>query len=197
VTGPPPDPLWIFGYGSLVWRPSFPHSQQRPARLLGWARRFWQGSTDHRGVPGAPGRVVTLVREPEAVCWGMAYRVAASERQAILARLDHRERGGYERLVVRLEARGGEAIPALVYLATSDNPNYLGPAPMERIAEQVRVSHGPSGSNLEYVQRLAAALRGLGAEDDHVFALDGLVSHQGPQRLPGGDQVATPNEPKR
>jgi len=73
------DPLWIFGYGSLVWRPSFPHRERRPAILSGFARRFWQGSTDHRGVPGAPGRVVTLVAEAGAECWGMVYAVAGRE----------------------------------------------------------------------------------------------------------------------
>ena len=70
-------PLWIFGYGSLVWRPDIPHDERRPAWIRGFARRFWQGSTDHRGVPEAPGRVVTLVRDEAARCWGAAYRVAA------------------------------------------------------------------------------------------------------------------------
>ncbi|HJK98062.1 MAG TPA: gamma-glutamylcyclotransferase, partial [Polyangiaceae bacterium LLY-WYZ-14_1] len=67
--------LWIFGYGSLVWRPAFAYVERRPARLRGFARRFWQGSTDHRGVPGAPERVVTLVEEPSLEVGGTAYRV--------------------------------------------------------------------------------------------------------------------------
>ena len=69
----PNDITWIFGYGSLMWRPDFEYCQCHNAWIDGWGRRFWQGSTDHRGVPGAPGRVATLVREPGAKCWGTAF----------------------------------------------------------------------------------------------------------------------------
>ncbi len=125
--------VWIFGCGSLVWRPAFPYARRRRACVRGWARRFWQDSTDHRGTPDAPGRVVTLVPELDATCWGIAYRVEA------------------------------------------ENRNYLGPASLAEIAAQVRHSVGPSGPNLEYVVRLAAALRELAARDDHVFALGKLL----------------------
>jgi len=105
---------WIFGYGSLVWRPAFAFAERRPARLEGWARYFWQGSTDHRGVPGAPGRVVTLVPESGATCWGVAYRLDPASAEDTLARLDHREQGGYthHRLPV---AAGDWSVEALVY----------------------------------------------------------------------------------
>ena len=147
---------WVFGYGSLVWRPSIPFVEREPAWIDGYARRFWQGSTDHRGVPGAPGRVVTLVEEPGAVCWGMAYRVAPADRDAVLATLDHREKGGYDRREVTLHFRGRDPVAGLVYLATAENPNYLGPAPLEEIAAQVRASSGPSGDNVDYVEQPGA-----------------------------------------
>jgi len=175
VSDSPDEPLWIFGYGSLVWRPAFPFAELRPARLPGWSRRFWQGSTDHRGIPGAPGRVVTLVPDPSSECWGVAYRVHSVDGDQVLAQLDHREKGGYDRLEVDLHGRTEASFRGVTYLATPENPNYLGPAPLAEIAVQVRRSRGPSGANLEYVTRLAEALRELEAVDDHVFALAALL----------------------
>ncbi len=171
------DGVWIFGYGSLVWRPDFAYAEDRPAAIDGWGRRFWQGSTDHRGVPGAPGRVVTLVEAPGETCWGMAYRVDGDDREQVLAGLDYREKGGYRLVDVSLRFTGTEGgiVGGLVYIATPDNPNYLGPAEPADIAAQIRASTGPSGHNVEYVLRLAAALRDLGAEDDHVFGLEKLL----------------------
>lgn len=176
--------LWIFGYGSLVWRPAFAFEERRTGWVKGFARRFWQSSTDHRGVPGAPGRVVTLVPEPEARCWGVAYRVRPEVATAVLAGLDHREKGGYRRVLV--DVMRADASPlrgAVMYLATEDNPNYAGPAPLHEIAAQVRRSRGPSGPNAEYVLRLAQALRAMGVGDDedaHVFELAARVAPDEP-----------------
>ena len=168
------DPLWIFGYGSLLWRAEFPWLERSPAALAGFSRRFWQGSTDHRGVPGAPGRVVTLVEDAAALCQGAAYRIDPAHAARVLDDLDHRERGGYERLDIALELDGDPA-GGLTYVAAPDNHNYLGPATLAQIATQVREAHGPSGANREYVLRLAAALRDLGQEDAHVFELEQLL----------------------
>jgi cation transport regulator ChaC len=163
--------MWIFGYGSLIFRPSFPYEERREAWLRDWSRRFWQGSTDHRGVPEAPGRVVTLVPEPGARCWGVAYRIATERVEEVLTHLDFREQGGYERHRVRLETREPPELEALVYVAGPSNPHYLGPETLEVIASVVRSAHGPSGSNREYVQRLAEALAQAGEQDEHVTEL--------------------------
>lgn len=180
---PGPDDLWIFGYGSLVWRPDFHFAQSCHGFVTGWIRRFWQGSTDHRGSPEYPGRVVTLVHRPGARCWGTVYRIHADDREQVLTQLDYRERGGFEREQVQVQVRDAsgkaERIPAQVYLAVASNPNYLGPDSVEAIAARIRTAHGPSGSNVEYLLELAKALRAMGAEDEHVFGLESLVRAQG------------------
>ncbi len=162
------DDLWIFGYGSLIWRPAFPHVERQPGWIDDFARRFWQASTDHRGMPDSPGRVVTLVPEAGARCWGMAYRVAAFQRAEVLASLDQRESGGFERRRLEVRLPWGGGLEAVVYIAGPGNPNYLGPAPLDRIAAQIRGSTGPSGPNDEYLLRLSEALREIGGEDPHV-----------------------------
>ena len=163
---------WIFGYGSLVWRPAFVHRERRPARLRGFARRFWQGSTDHRGVPGAPGRVVTLVPDADAITVGMAYRVAPTVWGEVMAQLDHREQGGYARHAVELESISDRStLEAVIYLAGPDNPRWLGPAPVEDIARTIDTSRGPSGPNDAYLLRLEAWLREIGRPDPHVSAI--------------------------
>lgn len=168
---------WVYGYGSLVWRPAFAWAERRIGFVRGQARRFWQGSTDHRGVPGAPGRVVTLVPEAEAVTWGVAYRLPEAEQEAILAGLDHREQGGYARLDLRVHTVEGDVLePVLAWVALPGNRNWLGPASAGEIAATVRVSVGPSGANLEYVQRLWAWHREHGLPDPHLQAIVDALS---------------------
>jgi cation transport regulator ChaC len=93
----------------------------------------------------------------------------------VLAHLDWREQGGYERHRVTLETREGPLQEALVYLAGPTNPHYVGPLTLEEIAAVVRSAHGPSGSNREYVQRLAEALAQAGEQDPHVTELVRLL----------------------
>lgn len=161
-------PVWLFGYGSLIYKVDFPYLERRPASVRHWVRRFWQGSHDHRGTPEAPGPVVTLVREPAAICLGMAYLVTP----AVFAQLDLREKNGYLRFATELEFDQGESATGMVYVAAAENAAFLGPASAAEIARHIAASSGPSGPNRDYVLQLAAALRELNAHDPHVFEIE-------------------------
>lgn len=157
-----------------MFRPAFPYARCEAGYVEGFERRFWQGSTDHRGTPEAPGRVVTLVRSPTARCYGTAFGVEDSELDEVLDRLDFRERGGYSRLQVPITLAAGQRarVTGLVYIADPGNPEWLGPAPLEVIAAQVRACAGPSGKNIDYVLGIARALASMPfAHDEHVMAL--------------------------
>lgn len=168
--------LWLFGYGSLIWRPDIEFMERRAARVHGWSRRFWQGSHDHRGMPDAPGRVVTLIQESHASCDGMAYLVDSRVAEETFAQLDHREKNGYERHRVQLEFPDhDDHSDGVVYIAPTNNFAYLGPAPIETMASQIIGAIGPSGPNIDYLMDLATALRAINAEDDHVFELEAAV----------------------
>jgi cation transport regulator ChaC len=168
--------VWLFGYGSLIWRPDIPFRDRRAARLRGWDRRFWQGSHDHRGVPERPGRVVTLVQDETASCSGMAYLVDATVAEDTFSKLDHREKNGYQRHRATLEFTDAQSdVQGVVYIAPVGNHAYLGPAPLQQMARQIASSVGPSGRNLDYLLELAEALRRLDCHDDHVFELEAEV----------------------
>ena len=163
--------LWLFGYGSLIFKADFEYISRQPARIQGWSRRFWQGSHDHRGTPDSPGRVVTLIEDPCAVCLGMAYLVS----EQVLRHLDFREKNGYLRFSTEMIFTDGNKDEALVYIATEDNAAFLGEAEHHAMAAQIASATGPSGRNSEYLINLAKALRQLGAQDSHVFDLENRV----------------------
>lgn len=163
--------VWLFGYGSLIYLVDFPYLEARPASIRGWSRRFWQGSHDHRGTAENPGRVVTLIEEHGAICGGLAYRVAA----AVFRQLDEREKNGYLRVATEMTFADGGSASGVTYLATADNEAYLGAASELEIARHICRCTGPSGSNSDYLLELAVALRELGLQDEHVFAIEAHI----------------------
>lgn len=162
---------WIFGYGSLIWRPGFPFEERAGAVVRGYERRLDQGSPDHRGTPERLGRVANLIPAPGARVTGVCYRLPADEAPAILAALDVREQGGYERVDIEAELTHGEVVRAITWIAPPHNPYHLGPATLPVMAAQIQSAVGPSGTNLAYVISLREALAVLGAEDAHVEAV--------------------------
>jgi len=164
------DFVWLFGYGSLIWRPDFPYLEARRAYVAGWTRRFWQGSHDHRGVKSDPGRTVTLVEATGERCYGLAYLIEPD----VFEHLDHREMNGYRRHHIDICLADAVA-PAVVYIGSPTNFAFLGEAPLVDIAAHIRRCAGRSGTNVDYLNQLACALRRLDISDPHVFELEKLV----------------------
>lgn len=176
--------LWIFGYGSLIWKPDFPFEYCVVGHIDGFARRFYQGSTWHRGDAEKPGRVVTLVEEKQGRVWGIAFKVARENSNLALGKLNEREiaLGGYElrRLSFSCNEKPSHSFNVLAYAATPQNTLYLGPATLEQIAVQIASAKGQSGLNVEYLIRLADFMREKVPESDeqHLFELEKLVKKE-------------------
>lgn len=170
--------IWLFGYGSIMWKTGFNFETSELCHAKGWTRRFWQGSTDHRGTAEFPGRVVTLIESTNEHCWGIAYRLPSCEASNIIERLDYREKGGYDRTKLTLTLSSGRTIAGITYIAHPHNPNYLGASSLEDIARHINFSTGPSGSNKEYILELYRSLRQHNIHDSHIEKLVELISQQ-------------------
>ncbi|XP_065881124.1 gamma-glutamylcyclotransferase 2-3 [Euphorbia lathyris] len=171
--------MWVFGYGSLIWKAGFNYDDRLVGFINGYRRLFHQGSTDHRGTPEYPGRTVTLEPADGEVCWGVAYKISNKEdEETALTYLEVREKQYDQKAYVDFYTESTATAPAItgvmVYIGSSDkkhNQNYLGPAPLEDIAKQIVNAEGPSGPNREYLFQLDMALHQIGCKDRHVIDL--------------------------
>lgn len=159
------DDLWVFGYGSLIWRPGFEHEERARARLAGFHRSLCIRSHVHRGTPERPGLVFGLDRGGS--CVGMAFRVAARNRAATVAYLRERELVTNVYLETTLPVRlfDGRAVRALAYVVDRTHSQYAGRLDSTQAAAAVAHSHGQSGANVDYVRSALAEIQALGLTD--------------------------------
>lgn len=159
--------FWVFGYGSLMWRPGFAFEDALPAHLEGERRAFCVQSFVYRGTPEQPGLVLGLDRGGS--CRGMAFRVAGELRDSVLGYLRERELVTNSYLEVerniRLERPSRDYVRAVTYVVDREHPQYAGELSRQAVLAQVRDSVGKAGTNREYVLATAAHLAGLGIED--------------------------------
>ncbi|WP_407521523.1 gamma-glutamylcyclotransferase [Methylobacterium oryzisoli] len=160
-----PVDLWVFGYGSLMWRPGFPVIERRPARLRGYHRALCVLSHVHRGTPERPGLVLGLDRGGS--CRGVAFRVAEPEAAATLAYLREREQvtAVYVERVLGVNLDNGRRVSAVTYLVDRTHPQYAGRLPEPELLRLVRQGLGRSGANPDYVRNTHQHLVAMGVAD--------------------------------
>ena len=166
---------WVFGYGSLMWRPGFAFAERVPATLYGRRRAFCIYSVHHRGTYERPGLVLGLA--PGGSVRGMAYRVTEADWAGTYAYLVDREQPTETYVEARREARlaDGRRAECLVFLSDVHHPQWAGALSLERQAELITGAAGLSGRNEDYLRDLVEHLRAEGIRDRCMEVLLGLV----------------------
>jgi cation transport protein ChaC len=177
---------WVFGYGSLIWRPGFDYVSSQPATLVGLHRRLCIYSHRHRGTPQRPGLVFGLVRGGS--CRGVGFEIEPGRWQAVHAYLEAREMdaGIYLESLRGIVLADGRKVTALAYIVDEAHAQYAGKLEIAEQLRLVRAGVGESGANPEYVLETARHLEALGIRDRH---LAGLVKALGGFDLPVAETV--------
>lgn len=178
--------MWVFGYGSLLWNPGFPHVETAVATLHGYRRSFCMRSIHHRGTVAAPGLVLALDEVAGARCHGMAFRVDPAHHDATLAALREREliSSAYVERVLPLTLEDARPVEALVYVIDEAHEQYCD----LDLAEQARIiagAVGGRGANADYLYNTADHLADLGIEDAELSWLAGEVRRIAARRQTG------------
>jgi len=157
--------LWVFAYGSLMWRPGFAFDRQLPGAVRGWRRSLCVYSHIYRGTAQRPGLVLGLDRGGS--CRGVAFCVAAAKREATIAYLRERElvTDVYFERFVRVDLGAGESVDALTYVVNRAHAQYAGRLTRERLLALVRQGAGQAGDNSDYVRNTSDHLRAMGIRD--------------------------------
>ncbi len=172
--------FWVFGYGSLMWRPGFAYTEEAPALLKGLHRSLCVYSHVHRGTPDCPGLVLGLDRGGS--CRGLAFRVDDAHREETLAYLRAREQATmvYRETERSLRLLDGShrRVRALCYVVDRSHPQYAGVLPLDQQAACVRRGTGKSGENVDYVVNTLDHLAEMGITDHRLEALGQWLAAQ-------------------
>jgi cation transport protein ChaC len=171
----PDGEKWIFGYGSLMWRPGFPYVERQGARLHGRRRAFCIYSVHHRGTSERPGLVLGLA--PGGSVRGAAYRVADGDWVAVYDYLREREQPTetYFEAWADVKLAEGRTVRALVFLSDTNHPQWAGALSLEEQAALIAGAEGLSGPNINYLRDLVIHLHEDGVRDEGMERLLSLV----------------------
>ncbi len=163
----PNAPLWVFGYGSLMWNPEFPVAEKCIARLEGFHRSFCMRSIHHRGTDADPGLVLALDAAKGANCLGLGFRVSDGAEEQTIAALRERElvSSAYLEAELPVILHHGQVVRALTYIIDPDHVQYCGGLPLEDQAQIIAHAVGGRGPNTEYLYNTTNHLQELGIDD--------------------------------
>ncbi|WP_339830010.1 gamma-glutamylcyclotransferase [uncultured Parvibaculum sp.] len=164
--------LWVFGYGSLMWRPGFEHEERYPALLRGYHRSFCVYSHVHRGTPEKPGLVFGL--DAGGACRGVAFRVDAARAEETRRYLQAREQVTlvYKDVVKPVELIGKtRKVAALCFVVDRSHGQYAGQLPFEEQVRLIAEGEGRSGRNPDYLESTVRHLDEAGAPDENLSRL--------------------------
>lgn len=171
--------FWVFGYGSLIWRPGFAHVETQRAQLHGFRRALCVRSFRHRGTEERPGLVLGLDRGGS--CVGLAFRVPGDLRGEVVAYLRERElvTNVYLEREVSVRLADGASVRALTYVVDRSHPQYAGAVSESEAAGIVTGAVGYSGKNEEYVLNTVDHLKGLRIRDPWLERVAALLDQDG------------------
>ncbi|HKB84282.1 MAG TPA: gamma-glutamylcyclotransferase [Burkholderiales bacterium] len=169
------DPVWVFGYGSLIWNPLMEFAERRPARIHGYHRGFYLWSKVNRGSPEVPGLVLGL--DAGGSCQGMAYRLHDDKLTVELGLLWRREMviGTYRPRWVNADI-GGHAVRAIAFVVDRRKPGYTGRLDDRQIVSIALKACGHYGTCADYLVNTATSLEVAGIADPHLSRLAKLVA---------------------
>lgn len=173
------SPVWVFAYGSLLWKPGFDHVEEQPGQLIGWHRSFCFRQKRFRGTPDCPGLMMCLDRGGQ--CRGLLLRFAEETLEAELMKLLRRETTlkplNQGPRWVRVRTLNG-VVTAFTFVCNRQSPAYVGRLPLEQVADILAVACGHAGSGAAYLYETVTRLRALGIEDRGLWQLQSLVAQR-------------------
>lgn len=168
--------LWIFGYGSLIWRPEFEFIEQRAATLDGYHRSLCLWSRINRGTPEIPGLVFGL--EQSGTCQGMVFKIPSQNVQQTFDAVWKREMGTGAYLPSWLTCTTSQgAVTAMAFVIDRRGPAYVTQPPEDDLVEIICRAHGTYGSCFDYVTQTAVSLKAAGICDEHLATLTERLLH--------------------
>ena len=158
------DDLWLFAYGSLIWKTEFEVAEKRPARVHGHHRALQMWSRVNRGTPECPGLVFALMAGGS--CDGLALRVPHERVEALMPRLWEREMPNpvYDPKWLPCQTPQGP-VNALSFTLSRHSPNFTGRLSDARYREIFAHSRGRYGTTLDYARLTCEHLRAIGIKD--------------------------------